>query len=354
MRIPKMSRHATGQARVRIAGRDHYLGLYGSPEAEARYKQLIAGMLAGQPVTSRDVSPTINFVIASFLEHVQRTQRPDGRKHARYRAAVQPLRDLYGHEPAAAFSPKKLKALQAHMAGPCGWNRSTCNMRLHLLRSLFRWAESEELAPAGLTHALATVEQLPRSYPGIKLTPAREPSTREEVMRVADHVRARSPAVAAMLELQWVTGMRSQEVRTMRTQDIDRTRGDIWLYRPERFKTDYIEDTAPRVIALSAEAQALILPWLRETDPAAYIFPSGQGPCYTASSYARCVRHACQRLRMKILPYCGRHAFKERVTRELGEDAARAALGHTSVQTTRKYARRQDIEATIDVARKLG
>ena len=43
VRPPKYQLHkATGQARVRIKGRDIYLGKYRSPESEQRYRQVIA------------------------------------------------------------------------------------------------------------------------------------------------------------------------------------------------------------------------------------------------------------------------------------------------------------------------
>ena len=34
-RLPKMGRHSSGQARVTIQGKVHYLGAHGSPEAHA-------------------------------------------------------------------------------------------------------------------------------------------------------------------------------------------------------------------------------------------------------------------------------------------------------------------------------
>ena len=43
IRRPAYQLHkATGQAKVRIDGRDFYLGLYGSPESRERYDELVA------------------------------------------------------------------------------------------------------------------------------------------------------------------------------------------------------------------------------------------------------------------------------------------------------------------------
>jgi len=45
-RIPGYLLHKpTGQARVRIAGRDHYLGVHGSDESRRRYDELITEYL---------------------------------------------------------------------------------------------------------------------------------------------------------------------------------------------------------------------------------------------------------------------------------------------------------------------
>ena len=41
-RVPKLGRHASGQAVVRLGGKDFYLGRFGTPEAQAQYDTLIA------------------------------------------------------------------------------------------------------------------------------------------------------------------------------------------------------------------------------------------------------------------------------------------------------------------------
>ena len=41
VRIPRMLRHSSGQARVILNGKVHYLGVYDSPEAHARYSRII-------------------------------------------------------------------------------------------------------------------------------------------------------------------------------------------------------------------------------------------------------------------------------------------------------------------------
>jgi hypothetical protein len=55
--IPAYRRHSSGQARVTIAGRTHYLGKYGSKASRQRYDQLIAEWLASNRSTSTRSGP---------------------------------------------------------------------------------------------------------------------------------------------------------------------------------------------------------------------------------------------------------------------------------------------------------
>ena len=43
--LPRMRRHPSGQARVRIGRQEHWLGRYGSPEAQRRYDAIIQRVL---------------------------------------------------------------------------------------------------------------------------------------------------------------------------------------------------------------------------------------------------------------------------------------------------------------------
>src|SRR5262245_38590261 len=78
-------------------------------------------------------------------------------------------------------------------------------------------------------HALQTVRGLSKAMPGVRETAPVEPAFWDEVKQIVPHC---SRPVAAMLELQWLTAMRSGEVRVMRTLDLDVSRPDVWFYRP--------------------------------------------------------------------------------------------------------------------------
>src|SRR5690349_8695415 len=77
-RIPKPSRHkATGQAVVRLNGKDHYLGKFGSTEAKARYEELIARWLAhGRTLPAPQADLTVNDIILAYDKHAEGYYRP--------------------------------------------------------------------------------------------------------------------------------------------------------------------------------------------------------------------------------------------------------------------------------------
>lgn len=78
-----------------------------------------------------------------------------------------------------------------------------------------------------------------------------------------------SPPVRAMVQLQMLTGARSDEVCALRAVDIDRTDPEVWIYRPQRHKTAH--HGQERVVFIGPRAQAVILPFLAP-NLAAYLF----------------------------------------------------------------------------------
>src|SRR5207302_1910847 len=111
-----------------------------------------------------------------------------------------------------------------------------------------------------------------------------------------------SPQVAAMIQLQRVTGMRSGEVCRMRTADLN-TQGNVWTYTPQRHKTLYRGHT--RVVYLGPKAQAIVRAWLRN-DLDAHLFQPRE-----AEKWRREKRHATR----KTPPSCGNRPGSNRKAR---------------------------------------
>src|SRR6185503_19941179 len=118
------------------------------------------------------------------------------------RSALRPLRRLYGHTLAGKFGPVALKAVR-HAMIDAGMSRLTINKNVGRIRRLFRWAAAEELLPATIYHALATLPGLQRDRCTAKES--------EPIGPVADSVVDATlaylgPVVADMVRLQRLTG----------------------------------------------------------------------------------------------------------------------------------------------------
>lgn len=382
---PKITRHHTGQARVSYRGRDYYLGLHGSPEAERAYAALLARLAGGQADTG-DVAAgtrgaaalTVGDVAGRFLD-AARAERPAGQLVG-YRRALAPLVRLLGGLPAADLDADHLERLRLAMLtgswqteeerdaqrrtkGTVGWCRTNAARHLTRVKTCWRWAERRKLVPPGSWGNLRSLPPLAGDLPGVRHAERRRATTRAELDAVLPRVqeRKRHRPCAAMLELQWLTGMRPGEVCVMRPCDIDRDGGPVvdgvrvWLYRPHRWKCSHLG--LPRVVALGPGAQAILAPWLADCPADAYLFRPKLGarhPRYSPANYYHVVRRAARKAGVRLCPYGSRHGAKDRVTRAGGLDAARAVLGHTSVAQTAEYGDRLDLETAARVAAQLG
>jgi hypothetical protein len=101
--IPRPVKHASGQALVRLSGRDFYLGRYGTKAAKEEYNRLISEWLAGGRQLPDIDDPTINELILAYLGHATKhSRKPNGeptRQLELVRLAMRPLKALYGHTP---------------------------------------------------------------------------------------------------------------------------------------------------------------------------------------------------------------------------------------------------------------
>lgn len=372
--------HSSGQAFIRVHGRNEYLGVYDSPESRERYARRVAELAAGQTAPGKVTSaPSVAAVAARWLE--EEGPRQTANELRNYRRALLPLTRLYGSIQAADFGTNELETVrQAMIDGswlnpeeraklemnrqPAAWCRNVVNRQIVRIRTVWRWAEKRKHIPAGSWEHLRTVKRLGPRERSVRHTAPVGASAWEDVERVIavleKNRRAIGPGpyrhpVSTMLAVQWHSGMRSQEIRVLRTADVDQS-GPVWIYRVrgDADKSAWREDHAPRVVALGPECQRLLGPWLRPDEPGRYVFEAGPGRCYTDSSYPQAVREAGERVGVRVRPYSGRHAAKRRAERLLGPHGARSYLGQSSLGSTQQYASQQDLETAIRVAREIG
>jgi integrase len=408
---------ATGQARVRHDGRDHYLGPYGSAASKEAYARLIARIMAGEEVTAAKAATmaptppplTVTELIARYWRHCLDYYRKDGattREPYNIRAALRPVRKLYGEIPAAEFGPKRLKHVREEMIR-LGWSRRYINQSVHRVRGMFRWGVSEELLPAPVFEALRSVRGLAKGRTAARERPPVEPVPDGVLDATLPHM---PPTLADMVRVQRLTGMRPGELVALRGDRIDRSE-EVWSYRPARWKTEH--HGRHRVIFLGPKAQAILASYLL-TAGDGYLFspkrsedarnaekragrktpmtPSHRarkrvrrprkapGACYTAQSYTQAIGYACARAfphptlasvprkrltdvqRRELLAWDQahrwhanqvRHKAATEIRREFGLEASQVVLGHAELGVTQVYAERDMVKAR-EVMRQTG
>jgi integrase len=398
-KIPAYQHHqSSGQARVRIKGRDVYLGVYGSEESKRRYDEVVRAMLTQrerEAMAQRaglSSSITVAELVAGYLRFSRTYYLKNGRPTNEYgniALAVAPVLDRHGDDLVTMFGPRALKAIRDEWI-KAGLVRASINRRVDRIRRMFAWGVAEELVPVDVLQALRAVKGLARGR-----TVAAEG---EPVRAVADaHVDAIrghvSRQVWAMVELQRLTGARPGEIAIMRTCDVD-TSGQVWEYRPSSHKSEHRDKS--RAIFLGPQAQAILAPWLRP-EPTAYLFSPAEAMAelwaarrgsrktrvqpsqrartrkprpkkaprerYTTTSYNRAIGEGIKKANRALpagahpIPHWSahqlRHSAATRLRREFNLDVARTVLGHTSAAVTAIYAE-QDRAKAADAMGKMG
>jgi len=356
----------SGQARVRINRVDHYLGIYGSKASRERYDELIAEWFDSGDTTA--VTLTIDDLCLRFQEFCDGYYLKNGEptnEPYNVRLALRPLIEGYGNTRAKDFGPKALKAVRQSMID-AGNVRTSINRMIGRVRRMFRWAVSEELLPATVYQALATLPGLRAGRSGAVESVPVKPVSRAWVDAIRPHV---SRQVWALVELQWLTGARAGELLIMRGCDLN-TSGTIWEYTPSVHKMEH--KGRERLIFIGPRAQAIVREFLK-ADLQAYLFspadaweehlaerrsgrktpttPSQQarqrkaklnkqpGDRYTVCSYGQAIRTACKKAGVPHWhSHQLRHAAGTTVRREFGLEASRVMLGHASSAITEVYA----------------
>jgi integrase len=251
---------------VRIDGRDHYLGKFGSPESYEKYHRLLAERFAHGTLASavgRETEPqaeplTITQLCARYYRHCETYYTKNGvaTNQARMiRISLKVLRRLYGSTLAKDFGPLSLKACQVEFVGD-GLSRREVNRRVSLIKQAFQWGTANELLPGNVYHALQAVKGLKRGRCQAPDPAPVGPVPEAIVERTIEHL---SPTVAAMVRLQLASAMRPGELVVMRARDLNMF-GAIWEYRPGEHKGEHLEKD--RVIMLGPRAIEIIRPFL--------------------------------------------------------------------------------------------
>ncbi len=370
-RLPSYRHHKpSGQAVVTLNGRDFYLGEFDSPSSRDAYDRMICEWLShGRQIPSAipcgDI--TVAELMAAYLRFAEVYYSRDGQPTSEYtcmKDALRPLRELYSRNSIREFGPIALKAVRQRMVDQ-GLCRRLINHRVNRIRRMFKWGVENELAPPEVLHSLQAVAPLKKGRTTARESEPIQPAPVEHVEAVLPYV---SRQVAAMIQLQLLTGMRPGEVVLMRPTDVDQA-SDVWTYRPQRHKTDYRD--IGREVFLGPKAQDIIRPWLQRAVDTYCFSPteaeaernekrrlkrkspmppsqsrrqisSPKRPArdrYDRDSYRRAVEYGIKKAGVPHWhPHQLRHSCGSRVRKEFGLDVAQIVLGHQHADVTQIYA----------------
>lgn len=402
-RVPKYRLHkGTGYAFVQhrtIRNKSHrlYLGKYGTPESLRRYQQFLQRLQvgAGEPLPALSDCPTIDEVIIAYLDFARSYYSRDGKLSSQYasmKRALKILGAMFGEELASSFGPKSLRMFQLELVKvDCA--RSYINQVTDRVKRFFRWACAEELVPPSVYQALDCVPGLRRGDLGSRDNAAVRPVDLATVHALLPFV---SPTLAALLQVQYLGGMRPREACTMRPCDIDMT-GDIWLYRPASHKNAW--RGRGLIKALPRAAQLILAPFIAAKPADAFLFdpqdatawarherianrkprttkryPSEErrvermkrlrltniteSRCYSKDSYLQAIHHGIEKAAATgvTIPHFSpnqlRHAIVSHISRTIGAQAAQRYAGHASLSTTSIYTE-IDVAEIIAIAKRL-
>jgi integrase len=365
--------------------RDITLGRFGSPESKQEYRRQCA-LLAGNGGIYPDGGDglTVAEAVLKYLDHVKTSYGPESSyfQHTRHTLAV--LNRLYAHDPVAEIGPKALRQCQDEWVRG-GIVRKSINKMTGTMKRMWRWMVAEELVHPVCRDRLEAVEGLRLGRTAAKESPPVQPANRADVEAILPHV---PPAIAAVIQLQMLTGARCGELLAMKPADVDRS-GKVWIYSPVVHKGTWRGKS--RSIFLGPAAQAVLAPFLiragdgyvfspaRSEDERNALRSEGRatprweshmrrnaikrpqtrkrppGDRYDTLTVDRAIARACDRHGVpRFTPHQLRHLAAHTIRAEVGIDYARAVLGHTVASMTERYSRETDHKLAATVAEKMG
>jgi integrase len=349
--LPKYCLHkASKRAFVRIGGKMHYLGEYGSAASRREYDRIIAEFVAHgrQPYHHPD-DILIEHLIVRFLDHAEKERHYCDGTAKRITAVLRLLNDLYGKVPALQFNPMALKSVRRQFL-ESGLSLDTINGYVGVIKQVFYWGCEEEIVPAEIAGALRMVKALQKGRSAAV--------EYEDILPVADVIvektlpYIRSQRVKDMIQVQRYICGRPQDIHNMRLCDIDQS-GEVWRYTPYTHKTKYRGKS--RDIPIGPKAQKILQPYLDrcKDDPKQFVFPRPKAKGYH-SHYANAILVACKKAGVPPwTPNQLRHAGGTEVRDKFGLDYAQAVLGHSSAKITEVYAK-ASFDKAAKVAKEIG
>lgn len=398
-RLPRMSLHkSSGQARVVLAGKEHYLGKWGTPDAHAKYAALMRAWVdsGGVPPPQHQAPTVVEATYRvrdlqrdylAFLDATGRHQKHGVPTSQRVYVEItlRAFCAFAGELPVHRLRESLLVQWRDRLEGNAKLTRNGINRKVRTLLGVLRWGRARGHVTREAWADCAAIEPLRRGQCGSRPErgrPRRAPSF-DEIERVAAACKSRQ--VAAMLRLQALTAMRPGEVAAMRWQDIDQRPVQAaegvacWTYHVAAPKTEHHGRTVKYYLPPAAQAILREFPGL----PGAYVFSveaamherrqrlraNRQTPVtdstrridaarsrvfgarWSSQAYLHHVERACVTAGVdRFTPHEVRHAALTWVANHIGVTAAMAVANHASAQVTARYVHRDEAQALAAVA----
>jgi len=264
----------SGRAVVTLNGKDYYLGRHGSKASREEYERVVGEYLANGkklPPTTTQGGIIGEELAIHFLDWCEGYYRKNGELTQTFghnKTAVSLFVHHYGNESVNNFTPLSLDFLQKQWIEKYGYTRLTVNRYVCVIKQMFQYGVKYQWVDAQVFYALQAIDSLKAGRtqaPEYKDVLPVDPEIVEKTLQFLP------PIVADMVRIQRLCGMRPQDVRNMRSCDIDRT-GDVWVYRPFTHKTQHHGKKLAK--AVGPRAQAILIPYLidKQDSPTAFLF----------------------------------------------------------------------------------
>lgn len=326
---------ATGKARVRIDGKDYYLGEYGTDASRQQYGELIAKHCAGLPIdpfaagSSTSKGPSVAELLLAFKTHAESYYVKNGKRTAEvdcFYSVIRVARELYSATPVKLFSPQSLKACRTKFVEN-GWTRSFCNKSTNRLRQIFKWGVENGMVAVTVWQALKAVEPLKA---GKTVAPDRK---RRKAIPLETQEAAREKLCAEdqrFFDLLRYSGARPSELLGLTMADVDQT-GDVWTAKLADHKCVHLDKD--RTLYFGPRCQEV----LKQCPQQGRMFK------FRRSRFSDRLKKACTDAGIEpFVPYVLRHTAATMARDQISVEASQGLLGHSKPDMTAKYSRKMD------------
>ena len=251
------------------------LGRTGTPEAEAKFRQLQIQVITDPTLSS--LKPEQVTVDTLCLAYLQYAKEHDPGHYSCIKTACEILLRNFTGQAVDTLDTRHFLLLQ-DMFVQSGVSRQYCNMLMRFVRAMLKWGILRKLVPHQVYVEAQFIPALKRGKTRAHEKPPRQDVPDSVIDRTLPYLL---PTIRAMVQIQRFASMRPSEVCRMKVGEIDTayTTADgvvIWMYTPGTNKNSWREKKQKgeylRIIPLGKPEQDIITPRLIGKADTDYIF----------------------------------------------------------------------------------